>query len=119
MPIGRGRIERDLRVWRRGALALGRFPEGVRVHAGAPVNVEQGKTYDFDVVDLPAVEQVATVVHHGPMDDVDAAFQQLGWWIAENGYRSTGFAREVYLKYGDGDPETWVTELQETVTRSA
>jgi DNA-binding transcriptional MerR regulator len=94
-------------------------PEGVLVHAGAPVNVEQGKTYDFDVVDLPAVEQVATVVHHGPMDHVDAAFQQLGRWIEANGYRSTGFAREVYLKYGDGDPETWVTELQETVTRSA
>jgi DNA-binding transcriptional MerR regulator len=93
-------------------------PEGVRVHAGAPVNVEHGKTYDFDVVDLPAVEQVATVVHHGPMDHVDAAFQQLGRWIEANGYRSTGFAREVYLKYGDGDPESWVTELQETVTRS-
>jgi DNA-binding transcriptional MerR regulator len=93
-------------------------PEGVRVHAGAPVNVEHGKTHDFDVVDLPAVEQVATVVHHGPMDDVDVTFQQLGRWIEENGYRSTGLAREVYLKYGDGDPETWVTELQETVTRS-
>jgi DNA-binding transcriptional MerR regulator len=95
------------------------IPEGVRVHAGAPVNAEQGKTYDFDIVDLPALEQVATVIHHGPMDHVDATFQQFGRWIEENGYRSTGLAREVYLGDGDGDTETWVTELQETVTRSA
>lgn len=94
-------------------------PEGVRVHAGAPVNAEMGKPYDFDVVDLPALDQAATVIHHGSMDNVDATFQQLGRWIEENGYRSTGLAREVYLKYGDGDPETWVTELQETITRPA
>jgi effector-binding domain-containing protein len=53
------------------------------------------------------------------MDDVSAAWQQLARWIEENGYVSNGHAREVYLEYGDGDPATWVTELQETVTRSA
>jgi DNA-binding transcriptional MerR regulator len=94
-------------------------PEGVRVHAGAPVNAEPGKTYDFDVVDLPAVEQAATIIHHGPMDDVSGTFEQLARWIEDNGYRSSGVAREVYLKYGDGDPATWVTELQEAVTRPA
>ncbi|MCG5219643.1 MerR family transcriptional regulator [Streptosporangium sp. KLBMP 9127] len=92
-------------------------PEGVQVHAGAPVNVEQGRTYDFDVVDLPTIEQAATIIHHGHMDDVDAAFQQLAKWIEDNGHRSSGLAREVYLKYGDGDPATWVTELQEAITR--
>jgi DNA-binding transcriptional MerR regulator len=92
-------------------------PEGVRVHAGAPVNVEQAKTYNFDIVDLPAIEQAATTIHHGPMDNVDVTFQQLAKWIEDNGYRSSGVAREVYLKYGDGDPATWVTELQEAITR--
>jgi DNA-binding transcriptional MerR regulator len=92
-------------------------PEGVRVHAGAPVNAGKDGTYDFDVVDLPAVEQAATIIHHGPMDGVDATFQRLARWIEENGYRSTGLAREVYLRYGEGDPDGWVTELQETVTR--
>lgn len=92
-------------------------PEGVRVHAGAPVNAEAGRTYDFDIVDLPAVEQAATALHHGDMATVDATAQGLAQWIEDNGYRSSGLAREVYLNYGEGDPETWVTELQETVTR--
>jgi DNA-binding transcriptional MerR regulator len=94
------------------------LPDGVRVHAGAPLNLEPGGTYDFDVVDLPAVEQAATVIHNGSMDHVDVTYQALARWIEDNGYRSSGFAREVYLKYGDGDdPATWVTELQEAVTR--
>ncbi|MBG0820122.1 MerR family transcriptional regulator [Planomonospora sp. ID91781] len=92
-------------------------PEGVRVHAGAPVNAEQDGTYDFDVVDLPAIEQVAAVVHHGPMDGVDGTLQRLARWIEDNGHHSSGLAREVYIKYGDGDPATWVTELQEAITR--
>ncbi|WP_433424021.1 MerR family transcriptional regulator [Microtetraspora malaysiensis] len=92
-------------------------PEGVRVHAGAPVNIEKGESHGFDVVDVPAIEQAAVIVHHGPMENVDATFQRLARWIEDNGYRSHGIAREVYLKYGDGDPSTWVTELQEAVTR--
>ncbi|GGK91340.1 MerR family transcriptional regulator [Sphaerisporangium melleum] len=92
-------------------------PEGVRVHAGAPAHLEPGKTYDFDVVDLPAVEQAATIVHHGAMEDIGATWQRLAQWIEANGFRSSGVAREVYLVYGDGDPAGWVTELQEPVTR--
>ncbi|WP_182883695.1 MerR family transcriptional regulator [Microbispora sp. H10949] len=94
-------------------------PEGVRVHAGAPVNAEPGGAYDFDVVDLPAIEQAATVIHHGTMDQADLTTQRLAQWIEENGYRSSGFAREVYLTYGHGDPATWVTELQEPISRDA
>lgn len=98
------------------------LPEGVRVHAGAPVNVERdeaGMSHDFDIVDLPAVEQMATTIHHGPMDQVDATLQQLGRWMEENGHRGTGLAREVYLHYGEGDPAGWVTELQEVIAPSA
>ncbi|GAA4570318.1 MerR family transcriptional regulator [Planotetraspora kaengkrachanensis] len=94
-------------------------PDGVRAHAGAPANLEPGRTYDFDVVDLPSVEQAATTIHHGPMDDVSGTYEQLARWIEDNGYQSSGIAREVYLHYGDGDPASWVTELQEAVTRLA
>ncbi|GAA4599712.1 MerR family transcriptional regulator [Planotetraspora phitsanulokensis] len=94
-------------------------PEGVRVHAGAPANLVPGRTYDFDVVDLPSIEQAATIIHHGPMDDVSGTYEQLARWIEDNGYQSSGIAREVYLHYGDGDPASWVTELQEAVTRPA
>ncbi|GIH28264.1 MerR family transcriptional regulator [Acrocarpospora phusangensis] len=91
-------------------------PEGVLVHAGFPVAVAPSDAYDFAVVDLPPIEQAATILHHGPMDDVGSSHQQLARWVEENGYRSVGFTREVYLEYGMGDPSTWVTELQESIT---
>jgi DNA-binding transcriptional MerR regulator len=90
-------------------------PDGVLVHAGAPVNAGPG-TYDFAIVDLPPLERAATVIHHGTMDDVDATLQRLARWIEENGHHSTGLTREVYLKYGEGDPTTWATELQQPIT---
>ena len=34
---------------------------------------------------------------------------------SENGYRSTGYPREVYLECPD-DEDKWVTELQEPLT---
>jgi len=88
--------------------------DGVVVHASLPVSTGAG-TYDFTVTDLPAIPQAATIVHRGPMDDVMATIQTLARWIDANGYRSAGYPRELTLEYG-GDPDTWVTELQEPVT---
>ncbi|MET8141514.1 MerR family transcriptional regulator [Sphaerisporangium sp. NPDC005288] len=93
-------------------------PEGVRVHAGVQVNLQPGGTYDFDVVDLPALERAATLIHEGGMESVDVSYQQLARWIEDSGHRGSGVAREVYLNYGEGDPAGWVTELQEAVTRA-
>ncbi|MEO6084276.1 MAG: helix-turn-helix domain-containing protein, partial [Umezawaea sp.] len=42
------------------------LPEGVEVHAG--IEVGASASGDFDVVDLPAYEQVATILHRGSMD---------------------------------------------------
>ncbi|GLY14007.1 MerR family transcriptional regulator [Kineosporia rhizophila] len=92
--------------------------EGVIVHAGCPVDLEPDPAYDFEVVDLPGLEQAATILHHGPMDDVLASIQRLAHWIEASGYRSTGLNRELYLEYGTGDPATWVTELQEPVVKA-
>ncbi|MBT0769918.1 MerR family transcriptional regulator [Kineosporia sp. J2-2] len=88
---------------------------GVIVHAGCQVDVAPDPAYDFEVVDLPGLERAATIVHHGPMDDVVATGQQLAFWLAAHGYRSAGYARELYLNYGTGDPSDWVTELQEPI----
>ena len=91
-------------------------PDGDRVvvHATLPVNVE-ATGHDFAVVDLPAVEQAATIVHRGSMDNVMSSIQTLANWIDAHGYRSVGLNRELYLQTGD-DVDTWVTELQEPVT---
>jgi len=85
---------------------------GVVVHAAMPVNVEPGGDHGLTVVDLPAFEQAATIVHHGELDNVLSSIQTLATWIEENGHRSAGYNREVYLECM-GDRSTWVTELQE------
>lgn len=92
-----------------------------RVHAGAqvPASVRDdgpGNSGEFDVVVLPAVEQAATLIHHGVMYNVMPSVQALARWIDANGYTSTGINRKLYLDYGmSDDPSQWVTELQEPV----
>ncbi|MFG2295945.1 MerR family transcriptional regulator [Streptomyces sp. NPDC048603] len=91
-------------------------PDGaITVHAGLPVAADAPAAEGVSVVVLPAVERAATIVHRGAMDGVLPTVQALAQWIGENGYRSTGYAREVTLHYSE-DPAEWVTELQEPVT---
>jgi DNA-binding transcriptional MerR regulator len=89
--------------------------DGVVVHAGMPVDVERGGAHGLQVVDLPAIERAATILHHGSMDGVMPTVQALARWIEANGYRSAGYSRELYLECGE-DRDTWVTELQEPIT---
>lgn len=83
----------------------------VVVHAAVPVDLAEKEGHDFVVVDLPAVEKAATLVHRGSMDLVLPDWQALGRWIDGHGHSSTGPAREVTLEYTE-DPAGWVTELQ-------
>ncbi|WP_405145112.1 MerR family transcriptional regulator [Sphaerisporangium sp. NBC_01403] len=91
--------------------------EGILVHAAMPVGVEPGGDHDFAIVDLPEIEEAATIVHRGPMDDVMPTVQTLARWIDANGYRSAGYNRELYIEYGE-DRDAWATELQEPITRT-
>ncbi|MFF0541977.1 MerR family transcriptional regulator [Nocardia thailandica] len=92
-------------------------PDGsVTVHACLPVNVDPGDAPDFTVVDLPALDSVATTIHRGGVDGIGAAWQSLGRWVEDNGYRTAAPPREVTLEWTP-DPAGWVTELQEPVTR--
>jgi DNA-binding transcriptional MerR regulator len=84
------------------------------VHAAVPVVAEAGRDPGFSVVDLPAVEAAAVIIHHGSMDDVMPTGQALARWIDANGYRTAGYAREVTLEWSP-DPEQWVTELQQPI----
>jgi len=90
----------------------------VIVHAGVPVNThagaDPGERLDVLIVDLPEIEQAATIVHCGSMDDVMPTLQTLARWIDANGYRSAGLNRELYLE-SEGPRDTWVTELQEPI----
>lgn len=88
--------------------------DAVLVHVSMPVDAEPSDDYRFAIVDLPGIEQAATIVHRGPMDNVVSSIQSLARWIDMNGHRSAGHNRELYIDYGcGGDPADWVTELQE------
>jgi DNA-binding transcriptional MerR regulator/predicted transcriptional regulator YdeE len=92
-------------------------PEGgdaVVCHAAVPVGDVPPGDHGVAVVELPGIEQAATLIHHGPMENVDATMQILAAWLDEHGYQPTDgrFAREVYLDYDPGNPEEGVTEMQ-------
>lgn len=94
-------------------------PDGsVLIHAAMPVGADAQavEEHGLTVVDLPAIESAATLVHRGAMEGVVGSIQTLAHWIDENGYRSRGYNRELYLECPES-PADWVTELQEPVTR--
>lgn len=85
--------------------------DGIVVHAGCVLLPGTRPGEDFEIAELPAVEQAATIVHRGSMDTVMPTEQNLARWIDAGGHRSAGYAREVYLECPP-DKEKWVTELQ-------
>jgi DNA-binding transcriptional MerR regulator/effector-binding domain-containing protein len=90
--------------------------EEVAVQAGVEASVSAGGELNgLQVVDQPAT-LAATIVHRGRIEDVLPAWQALARWIDDNGHRSSGPARELYLDCPE-DPAQWVTELQEPVVR--
>ena len=66
--------------------------------------------------ELPGVEEVAAVIHHGPFKTLSESYQAVLKWIEDNGYQINGPCREIYLQPpteigGQNDPDT-VTEVQ-------
>ncbi|MGW2006765.1 MerR family transcriptional regulator [Streptomyces nigrescens] len=92
---------------------VGGTSDGTSGRPGAPAATGLG----FDVVTLPGLDSAATVVHRGPMSRILPTSQNLAHWIDANGYRSAGYARELYLECPP-DLEKWVTEIQEPVVRA-
>jgi DNA-binding transcriptional MerR regulator len=84
----------------------------VLVHAAMPVTVDPHPSYGFAVVDVPGIQSAATIIHRGDMAEVEASIQALARWIDDNGYRTDGYAREVYLEYCPDERDKGVTELQ-------
>jgi DNA-binding transcriptional MerR regulator len=89
--------------------------DGLVAHAAAPIGDDVQPGGGVTVTVLPEMS-AATITHRGSMDGVLPTIQTLGRWIAAHGYRSLGYNREVYHRYGGGMPEPWETELQEPVT---
>ncbi len=95
--------------------------ETITVHAAFPVGaIEADPGLGFEVVDLPPIEQAATVLHHGSMSEAFRTGDKLANWIDENGYQTVGpgYAREIYLDCPPDDFDKWVTELQMPVRKA-
>jgi DNA-binding transcriptional MerR regulator len=80
------------------------------IDAALPVN-ERVRVYE-----LPAVEQMACTVHHGPFNQLNQGYGALMQWAETNGYRFCGPSREVYLQ--TGDEATNVAEIQIPVEKA-
>ncbi|MDT4995639.1 MAG: hypothetical protein QOH97_5531 [Actinoplanes sp.] len=88
--------------------------ESITVHAAFPITGDVPADAGFEVVELPAVELAATMLHYGSMAEAFRTGQAMGRWIDDNGYRIVGhgYGREVYLDCPPGEFDKWVTEIQ-------
>lgn len=65
------------------------------------------------VTELPGVEMMASVIHHGSFCTLHLAYNALLTWIANNGYQVNGPNRELNHVYKPGGDESlFVTEVQ-------
>jgi effector-binding domain-containing protein len=84
----------------------------VVVHAGFAIGDQQiSANKEIGIVDLPVID-VASVVHHGSMDNVEAVYEALVRWIDDSGYQLAGRSRELYLEWHDDNLAANLTELQ-------
>jgi len=83
----------------------------IEVVAALPIGNEDVSEADVEVIDLPAVPRGVATIHRGNMSRVERGYGALLRWTEQTGERVDGYSREVYLD-SDGEPDTWVTELQ-------
>ncbi|MDF2532432.1 MAG: transcription activator effector binding protein [Clostridia bacterium] len=77
------------------------------------------ETDRIKVKTLPAVDEMACLVHTGPYTTLPMAYGAISKYIQDNGYEVIAPPRELYLKGGwiTDDPNEYVTELQFPVRR--
>lgn len=69
---------------------------------------------EVQVYELPKIEKMACIVHHGPFSTLGKTFDTLFEWIRQYNYVADGPIREIYHK-GDwvtDNPNEYITELQ-------
>jgi effector-binding domain-containing protein len=97
------------------------FREGpIDVEIAAPITGSVPEGDRVKVRELPAVEQVASIIHEGAYETVGGTYSQLLQWIEANGYRLAGPIREVYMQGPEPgrDPSDYVTDVQLPVKKA-
>jgi effector-binding domain-containing protein len=92
----------------------------VDIEVAVPITEDLSFPKPIKVRDLPGEEQVASLVHQGPYESINEAYQALMAWCEANGYDLAGPDREVYLTTPEQtpDPSGYVTELQQPVKKA-
>lgn len=91
--------------------------ESLRCEIGMPVPEDFEPDPPFQVKELPP-QEVAFAVLKGPYHQIAKEYGKIMKWIQENGYMMVGPPREVYLKGGEGVPESeYLTEVQFPITK--
>ena len=92
----------------------------VDIEAAVPVSGDIDLPEPIKVRDLPGEETMASLVHTGPYETINEAYQALMTWCESNGYELAGPDREVYLTSPQetSDPAAYVTELQQPVKKT-
>jgi effector-binding domain-containing protein len=91
----------------------------VDMEAAVPVAGKVPGNSRVKLQEPPTVAQMACVVHHGDYSTVGQAYNAVMAWVDKNGYRITDCNREVYIKGpGQGDPASYVTEIQFPVEKA-
>ena len=69
---------------------------------------------------LPAVDEMACLIHQGSYETIGGTYGQLMGWVEANGYRLSGPPREVYLRGPESgkDASGYVTEIQVPVEKA-
>jgi len=101
------------------------YDEGYRerdvdVEVVVPVSKELPSSDRVKVRELPAVEEMACIVHQGSYDMLSEAYNQLMAWIEAHGYRICGPNRVVYIKGPRPlrKPSSYVSEVQFPVEKA-
>ncbi len=94
-------------------LYLSMGEQDIHVEACMPFNGMLNDGEQVKVVELPAVETMASTIHRGSFSTLNEAYNAVTHWVETNGYRISGPNRELNLVYErGGDQSRFVTEIQ-------
>jgi effector-binding domain-containing protein len=86
------------------------------VEAAIPIDKAVPGTDRVQVYELPEAH-VASVVHHGSLDNFLQAHTALLKWVEDNGYQISGPYREIYINHDHSNMQEAATEVQYPVEK--
>jgi effector-binding domain-containing protein len=69
--------------------------DAVIVHAAVPVDGMRAFDPGLALVQLPAMQPAATLLHRGAATEITQSLWRLASWLEDHGYRAVGYHREV------------------------